>query len=320
MTKTSPPSVSAHSAPAESSISRRKPKMTYQSPSGHFPPTTTSISTLHRQRPTTGSLTPSSTFANRPQTIWTSTLQTDAPVLPKKKKYPMSPPLPLYHPLGKLALSLPPLNAKQLGLPEPARPVQEFMSRSSARSRKPAAKVREVVDIAESSEAAISTAREVKERPSPRRKRAVVGSGGKRKRKEASEDGDGDNSTTYPAKRTTSRSTRGNGGRSSTTAEPESPVVSEALASLVDEPSPRSTPALDLPDEPSKKRRTRSTRRDSSASSASASVQGQTAISTPALTEEEALNPMDLDPVPEKEKEAKDAQVSTTDEQSLQPV
>jgi hypothetical protein len=109
----------------------------------------------------------------------------------------MSPPLPLFHPFGRLAMSLPPLDPTLFGLPMRAIPDEAFQPKSSARSRHPTAKLREVDD--QSITSTVSTiaavaAREVKERPSPRKRRPGPA---KRKRKDI-DDGD----ATYPAKRT----------------------------------------------------------------------------------------------------------------------
>ena len=118
----------------------------------------------------------------------------------------MSPPLPLFHPFGRLAMSLPPLDPTLFGLPTRAIPDENFQRKSSSRSRRPTAKLREVDDqqLAPTvSTIAAVAAREVKERPSPRKRRSGVT---KRKRKDI-DDGD----ATYPAKRT--RIPRGTAGQ-----------------------------------------------------------------------------------------------------------
>ena len=109
----------------------------------------------------------------------------------------MSPPLPLFHPFGRLAMSLPPLDPTLFGLPTRAIPDETFQPKSSSRSRRPTAKLREVGDqqlTPTVSTIAAVAAREVKERPSPRKRRSGAA---KRKRKDI-DDGD----ATYPAKRT----------------------------------------------------------------------------------------------------------------------
>ena len=118
----------------------------------------------------------------------------------------MSPPLPLFHPFGRLAMSLPPLDPTLFGLPTQAIPDEAFQPKASSRSRRPTAKLREVDDqhIAPTvSTIAAVAAREVKERPSPRKRRPGAA---KRKRKDT-DDGD----ATYPAKRT--RIPRGTAGQ-----------------------------------------------------------------------------------------------------------
>ena len=123
-----------------------------------------------------------------------------------RRKYPMSPPLPLFHPFGRLAMSLPPLDPTLFGLPTRAIPDEAFQTKSSSRSRRPTAKRREVDDqqIAPTvSTIAAVAAREAKERPSPRKRRPGAA---KRKRKDI-DDGD----ATYPAKRT--RIPRGTAGQ-----------------------------------------------------------------------------------------------------------
>jgi len=118
----------------------------------------------------------------------------------------MSPPLPLFHPFGRLAMSLPPLDPTLFGLPMRAIPDERFQPKSSSRSRRPTAKLREVDDLQLAptvSTIAAVAAREVKERPSPRKRRSGAA---KRKRKDV-DDGD----ATYPAKRT--RIPRGTAGQ-----------------------------------------------------------------------------------------------------------
>jgi len=166
----------------------------------------------------------------------------------------MSPPLPLFHPFGRLAMSLPPLDPTLSGLPMRAIPDEGFQPKSSARSRRPTAKLREVDDqpIAPTvSTIAAVAAREVKERPSPRKRRPGVT---KRKRKDI-DDGD----ATYPAKRT--RIPRGTAGQNveedSVEAMPlnDSTSVPETLSDLVENTKRRSA-----------RSRASTKRRDSSAS------------------------------------------------------
>jgi hypothetical protein len=143
-------------------------------------------------------------------------------VVQTKKKYPMGPPLPLYHPRGKLALSLPELDAAAFGLPAAGGGrVDDGGRRASARARRPAAKLRdadgegeervvvgelsesggggvdrteEVVHVGVTGSGVVPPTRDARERTGTRKRRN--GGGGRRKRREA-DDGDG----TYPAKR-----------------------------------------------------------------------------------------------------------------------
>lgn len=115
----------------------------------------------------------------------------------------MKPPLPLYHPLGTLARSLPKINPdaedeeKEVAKPTPS---DDSNRRSSSRTRRPAAKLRD--PDAESSPIAIP-AEPATDKPATRKKRGGgQTAAAKRKRKEA-EEHDG----TYPSKRT--RTTRG---------------------------------------------------------------------------------------------------------------
>lgn len=115
----------------------------------------------------------------------------------------MKPPLPLYHPLGTLARSLPKINPdaeeeeKEVAQPIPT---DDSKRRSSSRTRRPAAKLRD--PDAESSPIAIP-AEPATDKSSSRKKRGGGQSAAaKRKRKEAEE-----NDGTYPSKRT--RTTRG---------------------------------------------------------------------------------------------------------------
>jgi len=150
--------------------------------------------------------------------------------------------LPLYHPQGPLALSLPPLDPTSFGLQN------EIMSdesgrRSSARARRPAAKLRESEEEHPSTlltphEELETVTQEVREKSSPRKRRSG-GNSVKRKRKEV-DDGD----ATYPAKRT--RLPRG-----TTTHAQEDDEVIESVHPFVDtmlspEPEPEASSAEKL--------------------------------------------------------------------------
>lgn len=183
------------------------------------------------------------------------------PIVQKSKSSSMSPPLPLYHPLGRLALSLPDLDPATIGLTLPTY-TQDDSRRSSGRTRRPAAKLREVDDEAGSLPVIASALpTEVKEKASPKKKGgARPGAGMKRKRKDPDED------ATYPAKKTT-RQPRGatQSSRFPTSppdAIPPPPPVLESTADAQEEKRPE-------------RRSTRSARgsllrRDSSASEATA--------------------------------------------------
>jgi len=187
----------------------------------------------------------------------------------------MAPPLPLYHPLGRLALSLPPLDPSQFGHSAPIS-IDDSDSgrRSSARSRRPAAKLRDAEEdelpirppISKVSAIAAVAAREIKEKASPRKRRGGGGAGAKRKRKDV-DDGD----ATYPAKRT--RNPRGAGNLLAEDGSPSESVV--PLPEVT--PTPEPTGELQDDSKRPERRSTRSSgaskRRDSSvSSSASASV------------------------------------------------
>lgn len=170
-------------------------------------------------------------------------------------------PLPLYHPLGRLALSLPLLDPASVGLPTPVKSESDdAIRRSSARARRPAAKLRDVDD-----DGPVTTTNlplhniDVQEKPSPRKRRG--GGGPKRKRREA-DDGD----ATYPAKRT--RIPRGSVNQQT---EEESP--SESIAAEV---TPTPEPMSEVPEDRKPERRSRRARggkwRDSSASDAASTA------------------------------------------------
>lgn len=275
-------STSVLKAPSFSSIRRRKPMHTYQSPSAAERPSSVAktLSALSHNLASTSASTSTSRNASAPTTniiVRTSFVS--------RKKYPMAPPLPLYHPLGRLALSLPPLEPSSFGHTPPIS-IDDSDSgrRSSVRSRRPAAKLRDAAEEDEppSRPAAISNvsaiaavaAREIKEKTfSPRKKRAGGGAGAKRKRKDV-DDGD----ATYPAKRT--RNPRGVGNALAEEGSPTESVV----------PLPEITSTPDELQDDSKRIERRSTRssgaskrRDSSASeatsgSASAGTRGASKV------------------------------------------
>ena len=212
---------------------RRKPLLTYKSPSAddHV------FITL--------SLSPSTSKAPRakarPPSCSNQVQREDVNRTAGSHQYPILPSLPLFHPFGRLAMSLPPLDPTKYGLPVP--PVADIIqeSKSSSRLRRPAAKLREVEEEAATVLPTVSTvaavaAREAKERPSPRKRR---GGGGKRKRKDM-DDGD----ATYPAKRT--RIPRGNVGQNVEEESPmevDVPAIMEGFSDLPETAKRRSTRA-----------------------------------------------------------------------------
>lgn len=125
-----------------------------------------------------------------------------------------SPPLPLYHPLAPLALSLPDLDPALFGLPnslniDDTDLHSDAVRRSSSRARRPAAKLRDR-DHADDHPTPLPTPSDMtptQERDSarnPRKRRAgggngASGAGSKRKRKDVD---DGDATYPNPAKRT----------------------------------------------------------------------------------------------------------------------
>ncbi|KAJ6497901.1 hypothetical protein C8R45DRAFT_984592 [Mycena sanguinolenta] len=262
-------STSVLKAPSVSSIRRRKPMRTYQSPSAadRAPTIAKTLSALSHQLASAS--TPNSTSSGQ-STSTGIVIRTDGAV---RREYPMAPPLPLYHPFGRLALSLPPLEPSHFGHSPPIS-VDDSDSgrRSSARSRRPAAKLRDAEEdevpsrgpMSNVSAIAAVAAREIKEKASPRKRRGG-GGGAKRKRKDV-DDGD----ATYPAKRP--RNPRG----ISNLLEDESP--SDSMVALPDvTPTPEPTgEQLDDKQRP-ERRATRSSngapkRRDSNASTSTASA------------------------------------------------
>ncbi|KAI9459102.1 hypothetical protein F5148DRAFT_1150891 [Russula earlei] len=185
------------------SASRRKPQTTYRSPSlqfpsdlciersgqfirhspsGHGPPSAPSTRSSHASPGHGGAA---------------STVSTAAAV---KLKYPMKPPLPMYHPLGRLALSLPQLD---FGVHSRGSSSQtdDAARGTASHNRRPAARLRDVADT-ESVDAGTPLALPADapappDKPSPRKRRNGGQSSSRRRRREA-DDGD----ATYPAKRT----------------------------------------------------------------------------------------------------------------------
>lgn len=198
----------AHPEPV-SSMGRRKPLFTYQSPpSGSKILPKIHVTRTTRNTPPSHSPTTTTTTTTQTPATTVVTRRTELKLQPSRPKYLLDPPLPLYHPLGDFAKSLPELDAERLGLPVPARirdreisvdddkPTLENGKRSS-RPRKPAAKLRdgeveeEIQGNGDEAEGENETVN-VQVKPTPKKRRG----GGKRKRKDA-DDGD----SAYPAKR-----------------------------------------------------------------------------------------------------------------------
>jgi len=193
-------SVKTHGPLAAGTVTvRRKPALTYQSPAqssalshpkkSMFPPQSATVSPLPTESPTQ--------LTHMPELPQSNT------VARKSSRYHVTTALlPLYHPFGTLALSLPDLDPTAFGLPAPVAVFDDPTRRSSSRQRRPAAKVRDADDPATSTShpppfavATPALESETREKSSPRRRRGG-GAGGRRRRREP-EDGD----ATYPAKR-----------------------------------------------------------------------------------------------------------------------
>ena len=119
---------------------RWKPQTTYRSP-------TAGTSTLHLEGRLVGFDASSSSQSPSPQSL---PLQLSPPSTiyqssrsKRHKRWMTGPSLPLYHPLGRLALSLPDLDPTAFGLPAPAVIIDDPTRRSSNRARRPAPKVRD---------------------------------------------------------------------------------------------------------------------------------------------------------------------------------
>lgn len=260
------PSITSSTVPV--SAIRRKPKITYQSPSVHYIPPSLRIEApalsfsralaMKAGSSSSSSDSTPSVHKKKRKVKKTEDGGVQKQTIMERPRYSMGPPLPLYHPLGRLALSLPELDPATLGLPPL---VVDGSRRSSARTRRPAAKLREADEMGTSPAPATPTSgpADVKDKPSPKKKGgARPGAGVKRKRKDTDED------ATYPAKKT--RNPRGVAAPGTRIPTSEAPSPPESV------PTP-ATPdiAVDIQEEKRPERRsTRSRgsllRRDSSAS------------------------------------------------------
>ena len=216
---------------------------------------------------------------------------------------PKPPLLPLYHPLGPLALSLPKLDPGLFGLPsslsiDDAEDPGDGESGQTTRARRAAPRADE--DDAQSTGTPNGTPQDApaKERnPSPRKRR---GGGAKRKRKDAD---DADGVFPPPPKRT--RNPRGAAANNSTPAAP-SPLVGPAVVAsdLVDDVPENNgeaeEEAQEEPQAPKRSSRTRkprtrpAKRRDSSGSASTAtSVSVSIAATTKAVADVKAPGPVE---------------------------
>lgn len=272
---------------------RRKPALTYQSPAQG-----TAVLYLEKTLFTSENATTPPLSTSPPTRLSPTPEPSQRSVITHKssRHHMTNPLLPLYHPFGTLALSLPDLDPTVFGLPAPVAVFDDPTRRASNRPRRPAAKVRDAEDPAASHPPPIipeapAPESEVKEKPCPRRRR-----GGKRKRKEP-EDGD----ATYPAKWPRNPRSSGLSGARALSREEGSPALSNRTSPAVD--AGRS----DLAEEKKPERRTTrsrgaiirrsSTASEDTATSASPSVTGANPTAPrvgssgePVETEEPAAN------------------------------
>lgn len=230
-------SVKPHGSLTVSTVTvRRKPAFTYRSPAQSSVALQLETSMFAFQGATASPLPPSPPTRASP-----------TPEVPQRSRRldTPAPLLPLYHPFGTLALSLPDLDPTVFGLPAPVAVFDDPTRRSSHRQRRPAAKVRDAEDPAPSHPPSViaetpTPETEVRDKSSPRRRRGG-GPGGKRRRKER-EDGD----ATYPAKRPrNARSlgiTSGLSGTRALSREEGSPTLSNGTSAAVEAGSEEKKP------------------------------------------------------------------------------
>jgi hypothetical protein len=179
-----------------SSASRRKPQTTYRSPSLQLPTDLCIEHSGQTVRPSLAGLGPPPALPTRCSHASTATPTTNVPV---RIKYPMKPPLPIYHPLGRLALSLPELDPG-MRPPSSINLADDAMRGTASRPRRPAARTRDAADADNGDNGTplpVPEAPTPPEKPSPRKRRSGGQTNSRRRRREA-DDGD----ATYPAKRT----------------------------------------------------------------------------------------------------------------------
>ncbi|KAI0644603.1 hypothetical protein C8Q79DRAFT_783790 [Trametes meyenii] len=300
-----PPPTSVDSANCSPSTSRnrRKPTKTYQSPCADEPAGWEGYS-FSRKRATSPYERPQQRQKSTETTRSSPPVSIPARRAAAQRKVPL---LPLYHPFGTLAQSLPELDPGLFGLPsslniEDADDQTEGDAgrRSASRTQRSGGKPRDreaADDDAQSQgtpNGATKAAQEVQARnASPRKRR---GGGAKRKRKDAD---DGDTAFPPPAKRT--RNPRG--ANASAPAAP-SPLVSEAVVAsdLVENVAEGNAEAEDEPPAPKRSARVRkprtrpAKRRDSSGSASTAT---SVSVSMAATTKPTAPEKPEPEPEPE---------------------
>lgn len=274
---------------------RRKPQYTYRSPSASTPENSFQRLSSSQRSGMNSQKVKSPPSSSKPPQVKNAVTSS----ISLRQRYPMNPPLPLYHPLGQLALSLPPLDTAAFGLPPI--PSSVFNDGDSSRSRKSMSQGRDGEDELESPPAsAISPltpvavpARETK--PSPRKRRA--GGGGQRRKRKEPDDSD----APYPNPPKRTRHPRSGGRFASATADVASPTESTSGLDLGDvTPTPQAKP--DLPDEDivPERRSTRSRnmpkRRDSSDSAVTTPIdQAPSEMLTEATVDGDNGNKMAVD-------------------------
>ncbi|KAI0256059.1 hypothetical protein BJV78DRAFT_435823 [Lactifluus subvellereus] len=181
------------------SASRRKPQTTYRSPSLQFPSELCIERSGQSIRTSSSGLGPALAPSTRSSHATPGAgVPVHVPTASIKTKCPMKPPLPIYHPLGRLALSLPELD---FGARTQSSLSADDITRSATRIRRPAARLRDAANPdsidANTPIAVPADAPPPLEKPSPRRRRNGGQTSSRRRRREP-DDGD----ATYPAKRT----------------------------------------------------------------------------------------------------------------------
>ncbi|KAI0674792.1 hypothetical protein C8Q78DRAFT_1008907 [Trametes maxima] len=283
-----PTSVDSGNYPSSTSRNRRKPAKTYQSPCADEPAGWEGYS-ISRKRASPPYEKPLQRQVSVETSRSSPPISIPARRAAAQRKVPL---LPLYHPLGALAQSLPELDPGLFGLPsslniEDADDQNEGDAgrRSTSRTQRSGGKARDreaADDDAQSqgtSNGVTKTAQEAQARnASPRKRR---GGGAKRKRKDAD---DGDTAFPPPAKRT--RNPRG--VNASAPAAP-SPLVSEAVVAsdLVEDAVEGNAEAEDEAPAPKRsarvrKPRTRPAKRRDSSGSASTATSVSVSIATTA--------------------------------------